>query len=66
MNRKRRKSPIKSLSINEITELFEFHPNTIRLWVRRDGLCSYRKGRGNKIYIREDDLKDFLAKFYEP
>jgi len=66
MARKRRKNPIKSYSINEISELFDFHPNTVRLWIHRDGLQHYRNGRGGKIYILEDDLKDFLAKFYEP
>jgi excisionase family DNA binding protein len=65
MARKRRKNPIKSYSVKEINEQFDFHPNTIRLWVHRDGLRHYRKGRGNKIYIREDDLKDFFDKFYE-
>ena len=53
-------------SVEEVAEIYEFHPNTVRNWVNRDNLRSYRKGRGNKMYIREDDLKDFLAKFYEP
>jgi excisionase family DNA binding protein len=66
MTRKRRKNPIRLYSVGEISELFDFHPNTIRLWVHRDGLRHYRKGPGDKIYIREDDLKDFFAKFYEP
>ena len=66
MARKRRKNPIRLYSVNEIRELFNFHPNTVRLWIHRDGLRYYRKGPGGKIYIREDDLKDFFAKFYEP
>lgn len=53
-------------SVDDINEKYNFHPNTIRAWVHRDGLRHYRKGRGDKIYIREDDLKDFLATFYEP
>jgi len=66
MTRKRRKSPLHMYSVEEVAEIYEFHPNTVRNWVNRDNLRSYRKGRGNKMYIREDDLKDFLAKFYEP
>ena len=66
MARKRRKNPIRSYSVSEISELFDFHPNTIRQWIHRDGLRHYKKGPGGKIYIREDDLKDFFAKFYEP
>ena len=66
MAQRRRKNPIRLYSVNEISELFGFHPNTVRLWIHRDGLRHYRKGAGGKIYIREDDLKDFLAKFYEP
>lgn len=66
MSRKRRKNPIRLYSVNEVSELFDFHPNTVRLWIQRDNLRHYRKGRGGKIWIREDDLKDFFAKFYEP
>ena len=64
MARKRRKNAIRLYSVKEISQLYEFHPNTIRLWIRRDGLRHYRKGRGGKIYVRDDDLKDFFAKFY--
>ena len=66
MSRKRRKNPIRLYSVNETSELFDFHPNTVRLWIQRDGLRCHRKGRGDKIWINEDDLKDFFAKFYEP
>jgi excisionase family DNA binding protein len=63
---KRRKNPIQMFSVDEISQQFGFHPNTIRLWVHRDGLRHYKKGPGGKIFIREDDLKDFFAKNYEP
>ena len=53
------------LSVQEISSLHGFHPNTIRAWVSRDGLRCYRKGRGGKVLIREDDLSEFLAKWYE-
>ncbi|MFC1892460.1 helix-turn-helix domain-containing protein [Chloroflexota bacterium] len=66
MSRRRRKNPIWLYSVSEISEAFGFHPNTIRLWIHRDSLRHYRKGRGGKIHIREDDLKDFFTKFYEP
>ena len=66
MARKRRKNPVRLYSVSEVSKRFDFHPNTVRLWIHRDGLRHYRKGRGSKIYIREDDLKDFFAKFYEP
>ena len=68
MGSKKRKNPIrvKLLSVNEISELYDFHPNTIRLWIHRDGLRHYRKGPGGKILIREDDLNRFFDEFYEP
>ena len=66
MARKRRRNPVRLYSVAEISELFGFHANTVRSWVHRDGLRHYRKGPGGKIYISEDDLKDFLARFYEP
>ncbi len=67
MHRRRRhiENPIRAFSIAEVAELHGFHPNTVRLWISRDGLRSYRKGPGGKVYIREDDLKDFLLKNYE-
>jgi excisionase family DNA binding protein len=66
MSRKRRPNPVLMLSVEEVSSLYGFHPNTIRLWIHRDNLRHYRKGRGGKIFIREDDLKDFFARFYEP
>ena len=64
MTRKRRRNPLRLYSVAEISQKYGFHANTIRLWVHRDGLRYYRKGRGGKIYIREDDLKDFFARYY--
>ena len=64
--RKRRKlNPVQLWSVAEIAERYRFHPNTVRAWVHRDGLRYYRKGRGGKILIREDDLLDFLVRAYE-
>lgn len=66
MARKRRKNPSRLLSVQDISDLYDFHANTIRAWIHRDGLRAYRKGRGGKLYIREDDLRDFFARYYEP
>jgi excisionase family DNA binding protein len=68
MGIRKRKNPrlIRLLSVDEISRLYHFHPNTIRLWIHRDGLRNYRKGPGGKILIREDDLAEFFDKFYEP
>ena len=63
--RRRIRNPIPLYSVEEISKRYGFHPNTIRAWVHRDGLRCYRKGPGGKMYIREDDLLDFLAKWYE-
>jgi len=68
MGTKKRKNPrrIRLYSVREIGNEYDFHPNTVRLWVHRDGLRHYRKGPGGKILIREDDLKNFFDEFYEP
>jgi len=65
---RKRKNPIqvRLLSVNEISELYDFHPNTIRSWIHRDGLRHYRKGPGGRILIREDDLNRFFDELYEP
>ena len=65
---RKRKNPrlIRVYSIEEISDQFDFHPNTVRLWVHRDGLRHYKKGPGGKILIREDDLNEFFDKYYEP
>ena len=68
MGTRKRKNPraVRLFSVNEVSKLYDFHPNTIRLWIHRDGLRHYRKGPGDKILIREDDLNDFFDKYYEP
>jgi len=68
MASRKRKNPrtIKLHSVKDISEKYQFHPNTVRSWIHRDGLRCYRKGPGGKILIREDDLNDFLDEFYEP
>jgi excisionase family DNA binding protein len=66
MSKRRRRNPIKMMSVEEISKQYHFHPNSVRRWIHHDGLRNYRKGRGGKIFIREDDLKEFFAKNYEP
>ena len=65
---RKRKSPIRVrlLSVEEISNQYDFHPNTIRSWIHRDSLRHYRKGPGGKILIREDDLIKFFDELYEP
>lgn len=65
---RKRKNPrlIRVYSVEEISNQYDFHPNTIRSWTRKDGLRYYRKGPGGKILIREDDLNAFFDRLYEP
>jgi excisionase family DNA binding protein len=61
----RPKLPTILLSVREIARRYRFHENTVRRWVSEDGLRSVRYGPGNKIYIAEKDIEEFLKKFYE-
>lgn len=65
---RKRKNPrmIRMYSVEEISELYDFHPNTVRSWIHKDSLRHYRKGPGGKILIREDDLNRFFDAYYEP
>jgi hypothetical protein len=65
MPRRKRVNPVWLLSVENVALLYDFHPNTIRSWVNKDGLRHYRKGRGGKIYLREDDVRDYIARNYE-
>ena len=53
------------LSVKRISQDYEFHPNTIRRWVKEDGLRHVRRGRGGKILIRTDDIERFIKQWYE-
>jgi len=64
MPRRKRVNPVWLLSVEDVALLYDFHPNTIRSWVNEDGLRHYRKGRGGKIYLREDDVRDYIARNY--
>ena len=65
MTRRKQVNPVWLLSVEDVARLYDFHPNTIRSWVNEDHLHHYRKGRGGKIYIREDDVRDFIARNYD-
>ena len=65
-NRKRRRrNPLTFYSVTDIANKYHFHRNTIRAWIHRDGLRYYRRGPHGNIYIRADDLREFLGKYYD-
>ncbi len=53
------------LSVESISKKYDFHPNTIRAWVTRDGLRHVRYGPGRKIFIRQDDVDRFIKFWYQ-
>jgi len=65
MPKRIRRNPANLLSVTQVSEKFDFHPNTVRAWISRDGLRCYRKGPLGKIFLREDDVVDFIANHYE-
>ena len=54
----------KMFSVREISRKYGFHENTVRRWVTKDGLQSIRYGPGNKIHIAEDEVSNFIKKYY--
>ena len=65
MARRKQVNPAWLLSVEDVARVYDFHPNTIRAWVNEDNLRHYRQGRGGKIYIREDDVRDFIVRNYD-
>lgn len=57
---------IPMLSVRLISERYGFHPHTVRAWCTRDGLRHKRHGPGGKIFIRQDDVEEFIKEWYEP
>ncbi len=48
----------KLLKLSEASELLNVHPNTLRIWDRKDILKAIRFGvRKDRRYIKEDVLK---------
>ena len=60
-----KKRGISWLTVDQISEQYHFHPNTVRNWVNRDGLRCVRHGKGGKIFIQKEVLEDFLRQWYE-
>jgi len=58
------KRGVPMLSVQLISEKYDFHPNTVRAWVTRDGLRHVRHGPGGKIFIRQDDVERFIKYWY--
>jgi len=58
------KRGVPMLSVKLISERYDFHPNTIRAWVTRDGLRHTRHGPGGKIFVRQDDVERFIKFWY--
>ena len=56
---------IRMLSVKRISELYRFHPNTIRAWVNNDKLRHVRRGPGGKIYISKEDVDRYIQIWYE-
>ena len=52
------------LNIREISEHLDVHPNTIRNWIRRDGLRAYKFGKTGEVRVHISDLRSFLRRFY--
>lgn len=63
-NLTRRRNPAK-LSVEQISEQYGFHKNTIYHWFARGEVPFHRKGRGRKIWVLRADLLDFLARTYD-
>lgn len=66
---KRKKNVIKGtsvpmLSVQQICEMYGFHPNTVRAWVNRDGLKAEKHGPGGKLFFRQDDVEEFVNTWY--
>jgi len=55
---------ITMLSVRGIALKHRFHENTVRRWVTEDGLRCVRYGPGNKIFIAEQDVEEFIKKYY--
>jgi len=55
---------VSMLSVKQISEKYDFHVNTVRLWVNRDNLRAVKHGPGGKLFIRQDDVEEFISTWY--
>ncbi|MCP4609020.1 MAG: helix-turn-helix domain-containing protein [Planctomycetes bacterium] len=58
-------SDISMLSVQRISEMYGFHPNTVRAWVNKYGLSHVKRGRGGKVFIQQDDVERYIKMWYE-
>jgi len=58
------RTTVRMLSVRAIARRYGFHENTVRRWVTDDGLRCIRYGPGNKIFIAEGDIEDFIQQYY--
>jgi excisionase family DNA binding protein len=54
------KTPAKLLTVQEVAELLNVHPNTVRQWSNQGLLKSYRIGSRGDRRFRQDDITSFL------
>ena len=52
------------VSVEQISAVYGFHPNTVRSWLQL-GLKYYRRGPGGKVYIPVKELSEFLNAHYK-
>ncbi|MBT3363110.1 MAG: helix-turn-helix domain-containing protein [Chloroflexi bacterium] len=55
---------VSMLSVKQISDKYDFHVNTVRSWVNRDGLRAVKHGPGGKLFIRQDDVEAFIGTWY--
>ena len=51
---------VKLMTVKEVAELFNVHPNTVRQWSDQGLLKSYRIGPRGDRRFRQDDITSFL------
>ena len=53
-------TPVKLLTVQEVAELLNVHPNTVRQWNDQGLIKSYRIGTRGDRRFRQDDITSFL------
>lgn len=52
------------LTVSQVANMCDVHPNTVRNWIHRDGLRAYRTP-SRYLLITKEDLMQFLANLYD-